>query len=413
MSKLTGRKDSELMKNIITAVICAVVSVFVGIAAFLSGFDWHDVLIFNNSTQVGTQAEIGDAIPESSKKEDWTYFDDTVFVGDSISYGMASYGYLSFDHVFAKIGLHQGTALTYGCVYTSQTNKYTLTEAVKMARPGKIIVTLGINAIYSCKSDSFYDNYTKLINNLKEASPDSKIIIQSIFPVTQKYAINNGKANYNQQVAYANQKIAALAKDLDCYFLYTYEVLTDENGYMQSEYSSDGIHLSRKGYETVFEYILSHPIISSGYFTEIGAIRPPVVVSPVSSEVTLPDIGEISSIGADSSQPSESDAAQSESQGSSSDTSSETSSNVSSNVSSNASSNVSSSEQDVPADTSSSVSSEQSTPTVPPTVASSDISSQTPSVDTPSQTPSVSSDAPVQSGDNTQTVTSQATENTL
>ena len=289
------KKEEQLTKNIITIVVCVLFVATLGLAIFLSDFDWHGENIFGGFAPVGPSASISGAIPESDEKEEWDYFDDTVFVGDSITFGMASYGYLSFDHVFAKIGLHQGTALSSNCVYTSKTQSHTIAEALKMAKPGKVIVTLGINAIYNYKHDSFYSQYEELINKIKKASPDSKIIIQSVFPVAEYWANNMGKPDYNKYIAYANQKLYDLAEKNECYFLYTYEKLTDDDGFLLNEYSGDGIHLSRDGYTAVFDYILSHPIVSSGYFTEIGAVRPPVVVNNNSSTVSMPDLSSTSS----------------------------------------------------------------------------------------------------------------------
>lgn len=280
-----------------TIVVCVLLVICATVAILLSGYDWHDdYIIGGGNTNLGHSAEIGDAISKTDKAEDWDYFDDTVMVGDSITYGMASYGYLNFNHVFAKIGLHQGTALTSKCVYTSRTNGYSISDALKIAKPGKIYVTLGINAIYSYKADWFYDNYKALLGKIKTASPDSVIIIQSIFPVTERWAVNNGKPTCNQSVAYANQKLSELARDEGCLFLHTYEDLTDENGFLKPEYSGDGIHLSRKGYEVVFNYILTHPVKSSGAFTEIGAIRPPAPQVSTNSQVSMPELEEMNSL---------------------------------------------------------------------------------------------------------------------
>lgn len=278
-----------------TIVVCILLVISATAAILLSSYDWHDYSIGGGNNNFGHSAEIGDAISKTDMAEDWDYFDDTVMVGDSITYGMASYGYLNFNHVFAKIGLHQGTALTSKCVYTSKTNGYSISDALKIAKPGKIYVTLGINAIYSYKADWFYNNYRAFINKIKNASPESVIVIQSIFPVTERWAINNGKPTCNQSVAYANQKLSELAKEENCLFLHTYEDLTDQNGFLKPEYSGDGIHLSRKGYEVVFNYILTHPVKSSGKFTQIGAIRPPVSQS-TASQVSMPELEEMTSL---------------------------------------------------------------------------------------------------------------------
>ena len=350
--KKNDAKKIALKKNIITATVCLLLVITATVAIFLSGYDWHLSSITGSLGPVGTEATISDAITKG-QKEDWDYFDDTVFVGDSHCYAMAAYGYLSYNHVFAKIGLHQYTALYTKCVYTSKTQSYTISDALSMAKPGKIIVHLGINSILSYNQNYFYSNYTSFLNKIKAASPDSKIIIQSIFPVTKNWAEKNGHADYNQYIAYANRELAKLAKENDCQFLYTYEALTDENGYLIEAYTSDGIHLNSKGYSQIFDYILSHPVVSSGYFTEIGAVRPPAAPS-TSSQVTLPEIDVSSSI---SQQETVSDIAQGEIENTSSDVSpNENTSSVSSETSSESSS---SDEQTIVAPSSSSDSTAQ------------------------------------------------------
>ena len=292
MENLTKNKRGSMVP---TVIVCILLVICATAALLLSNYDWHEDYIIGGGN-VGPSAEIGDAISKRPEPEDWDYFDDTVMVGDSITYGMASYGYLNFNHVFAKIGLHQGTALTSKCVYTSKTNGYSISDALAIARPGKIYVTLGINAIYSYQSDWFYDNYRALLTKIKAASPDSIIIIQSIFPVTERWAINNSKPNCHKNIAYANQKLSELAKEEGCLFLHTYEDLTDENGFLKTEYSGDGIHLSRKGYETVFNYILTHPVESSGEFTKIGAVTPPAPQVSTQSQVSMPELEEMNSL---------------------------------------------------------------------------------------------------------------------
>ncbi len=346
MSNKQTKNKTSRQSLISTIIVCALLIVFGTAAIFLSGFDWHSDIFFGSLPQIGHSAQIGGAIAETDKAEDWDYFDDAVMVGDSITYGMASYGYLSFNHVFAKIGLHQGTALTSKCVYTSKTQGYSISDALEKAKPGKIYVTLGINAIYNYKADSFYDNYRALLMKIKKASPDSVIVIQSIFPVTENWAINNGKPNCNQYIAYANQKLSELAKEEGCYFLHTYEKLTDENGFLQREFSGDGIHLSRKGYEAVFNYILTHPIKSSGKFTAIGAITPPSPQVSTSSKVTMPNLGDISSSASTSSEDTQSSLVSSGQD--SSDTSSETSSESSSAPSSDTASVPTTTEPETP-----------------------------------------------------------------
>lgn len=281
-------KDNR-KNNILFIVICVLLVINVVLAVYLSNFDWHTNHFLGGfaANPTPNQQTFETAIPQSNKADD-SYLDDTVFVGDSITYGISSYGYKSRDYVFAKIGLHQGTALNTKCVYTSKTTSYTIADALSMAKPGKIIVTLGINAIYSVYNDSFVSNYQKFIDKIKEASPDSVIILQSVFPVSRNWAASN-RPDANNRVAYANDRIAELSEQNGLYYLNTYEDMVGNDGFAKEGMTSDGLHLSRQGYETVFNYILTHCVISSGAFTKIGAITPPSAPSTTST-VSLPEL---------------------------------------------------------------------------------------------------------------------------
>jgi len=336
-------KNVNIKNYIATAVVLLLLIISIFVAAFLSGYDWHYGNILGGFAGINPH-NIEGTISEQKEPESWDYFDDTVMVGDSITYGMAAYGYLDFNHVFAKIGLHQGTALYSKCVYTSKTSSMTIYDALKIARPGKVIVTLGINAVYSYNSDSFYNNYAKLIRKIKEATPQSIIIIGSVLPVTETWANNNGISNCNNRVAYINENLSQLAAEEKCHFLYSYEDFADNNGYLLEKYSGDGIHLSSKGYDALFNYILTHTIESSGAFTKVGAVRPPVTQSSNSSTVSMPSFStgssglsnmESSNIFSDTSDKNSSEGASTSSESSSSSGVSTSSKSDSSNASEN------------------------------------------------------------------------------
>lgn len=327
-------KDNR-KNNILFIVICVLLVINIALAIYLSNFDWHTNHFLGGfaANPTPNQQTFETAIPQSNKADD-SYLDDTVFVGDSITYGISSYGYKSRDYVFAKIGLHQGTALNTKCVYTSKTTSYTIADALSMAKPGKIIVTLGVNALYSVYNDSFVSNYQKFIDKIKLASPDSVIILQSVFPVSRNWAASN-RPDANNRVAYANDRIAELCEINGLYYLNTYEDMVGNDGFAKEGMTSDGLHLSRKGYETVFNYILTHCVISSGAFTKIGAITPPNAPSTTST-VSLPKLESIDPIFNNSSSSSSAQSSLS-SQNESSISSSDSTSNVtaSSDTSSN------------------------------------------------------------------------------
>ena len=55
-------------------------------------------------------------------------------------------------------------------------------------------------------------------------------------------------AGNNATICETNEKIKVLADSYGCEYVDLYPSLTDENGLLDGKYSSDGLHLNRKGY---------------------------------------------------------------------------------------------------------------------------------------------------------------------
>ena len=105
------------------------------------------------------------------------------------------------------------------------------------------------------------------IRAIQKASPKTKIILQSIFPVTAGCVnLDNGKIDT------ANKWVKAVAKDCGCYYLDRfaladinltyYEVVRIFVRNNRENYcnSSDGIHMGKEAYVAILEYIRTHAI---------------------------------------------------------------------------------------------------------------------------------------------------------
>ena len=72
-------------------------------------------------------------------------------------------------------------------------------EACALKQPEYLVITLGVNGVADMSEDYFKECYTGVINMVRENSPDTKIICNSIYPVGRNYAhlgsINNDKIN--------------------------------------------------------------------------------------------------------------------------------------------------------------------------------------------------------------------------
>ncbi|MGI6167311.1 MAG: SGNH/GDSL hydrolase family protein [Eubacteriales bacterium] len=205
------------------------------------------------------------------------YIDKMIFVGDSTTYHLLSTAVLSggrdTKQVWVPIVEEGGNklptlSLDIDTINKKITNprtgeKMTIPEAAAVEKPEYMVITLGINnGVPSLGENEFKKCYRKLLDAIIAASPDTKIILQSIFPVTSKCTQKHPKIT-NEKIDRANGWVADLAleyKEYGVRYLDTNSVLKDETGCLNPAYTDDseGIHLNKAGYEAVLRFIRTH-----------------------------------------------------------------------------------------------------------------------------------------------------------
>ena len=58
---------------------------------------------------------------------------------------------------------------------------------MRRAKPEYLVITLGVNGISFMDEEWFIRDYTSLVQLVQAASPDTKIILNSIYPVADSY----------------------------------------------------------------------------------------------------------------------------------------------------------------------------------------------------------------------------------
>lgn len=131
-------------------------------------------------------------------------------------------------------------------------------DAVKETSPEYIVITLGINNGIRCSEEKFKEYYGKLIAAIKTASPETRVILQSVFPVSKNYEKKNSGVS-PEKIDVVNRWIAELAASNGVRYLNTASVLKNEKGYLKPEYDSgNGLTLNAEGYGEVLYYIRTH-----------------------------------------------------------------------------------------------------------------------------------------------------------
>ena len=186
------------------------------------------------------------------------YIDKIYFVGDSTTYH------------FKKVGIDERHIL----VPESHTLKLTsdilsitvegydmpIADALSCANAEIAIITIGVNGADSFTEAKYKTYYGKLIDEIKEQSPNTSIILQSVFPVTKDYSEKNMGIT-NMGIDRLNVWLKELSFEKNVYYLDTQSILKDGDGAQKQEYNeADGVHLNSNGYRAIIEYIRTHAI---------------------------------------------------------------------------------------------------------------------------------------------------------
>lgn len=194
------------------------------------------------------------------------YQDKIIFVGDSTTHHLRNREVLpggkNTTQVWTPISgtMTLAYVLTAKILYPETNTEMTIIEAAGIKKPEIMVITLGMNGISFMGEENFKTVYASLIQGILEQSPNTKIILQSIFPRAQN--VNENYASITQDmINTGNVWISELAQECGVYYLDTQTILKDESGYLHAEYSvQDGIHISREGYLAILQYIRTHPI---------------------------------------------------------------------------------------------------------------------------------------------------------
>ncbi|MBE6700979.1 MAG: hypothetical protein E7582_03725 [Ruminococcaceae bacterium] len=205
-----------------------------------------------------------DTILDKSEDAGQEYIDDMIFIGDSTTHGMAYYGVLkggkNTNQVWTpKSGtLAMWNLLTENIVYPEDDSEMSIADAIHLKTPKTVVLTLGVNGVSSLSEENFKKYYNDLVKIIKEKSPETNIILQSIYPVCDYYEV---KSISMEKINRANVWIAEIAKENEVYYLNTISALVGENGYLINDYcNGDGIHISKAGFEVILDYIRTHAI---------------------------------------------------------------------------------------------------------------------------------------------------------
>lgn len=205
----------------------------------------------------------GSAVLKETSDYGQEYIDKMVFLGDSTTYGMKYYAVLKDGKNTNQVWTPSNGTLTLSyqsfatIVYPDEGTEITIREALQKKQPEYFVITLGVNGVSFMDEDYFKSEYSSLVADTQSICPNTKIILQSIFPVATNYEYL--KSINNNNITAANGWIQSIAETYGVRYLDTASVLRGDDGWLKQEYQNgDGLHLNETGFNKVLSYIRTH-----------------------------------------------------------------------------------------------------------------------------------------------------------
>lgn len=203
------------------------------------------------------------------------YFNDAVFIGDSISYGLNLY--VTGRRAQGENLLGSGVFLTSGSLSyanslwdvsdesvhpTYNGEKMKLESAIGMIQPGKVYILLGTNDVALYGVEQTIINADTQISRILEAAPDAEIFIMSTTPKYSPAEVEiDGELN-NSSIDQLNAAMREFADEKGYNFLNIAPMFKDETGGLAADYCSDkesmGIHFSYAAYDMWLDFLYTY-----------------------------------------------------------------------------------------------------------------------------------------------------------
>jgi len=214
-------------------------------------------------------------LPECPKVDD-SYFNDTVFIGDSVSEKLKYYVtqqrkenpnllgnavFLTAPSLSARNTLKDVTKTSLHPVYRGK--KMKLEDIVAEMGVKKVYIMFGLNDVGINGAKESAKNLMTLIKEIKKKSPNVLIFIQSATPrVKGEKPTNKALFKFDMRV----YKYCLKLEEQGIYFVDVAHVMRDENGKLFSDYCSDldsmALHFNNKACQVWIDFLYTHALVA-------------------------------------------------------------------------------------------------------------------------------------------------------
>ena len=130
-----------------------------------------------------------------------------------------------------------------------------MNESIFDLEPRLVVLLIGVNDLgRRYKPDAVVKNIFDIISEIREVLPDTEIILQSVYPVNEKW----GKAYFKRVapgVIEVNNALSAGEAEYGYTYVDVYSELVDERGSLPDDLTEDGLHPNAECYEIISAFL--------------------------------------------------------------------------------------------------------------------------------------------------------------
>ncbi len=191
-----------------------------------------------------------------SAEVDESYFDDCMFVGDSLMVGLGTYGFIPEEQIAAGIGMSVvsigSTPLT-----NADGSEILAADKVNAVSPKHVYILLGLNMLGTYTDEQLLSYYGDFIDSINRENTDIYVI--SVPPVTGKRETDEDNPILNSDIDSFNADLLKFANNRCVYYVDLNTALKGPDGrFPEEDAEADGVHFKKPTYRTMLEYLRTH-----------------------------------------------------------------------------------------------------------------------------------------------------------
>ncbi len=194
--------------------------------------------------------------PEEEELPPEEFFQNTLFIGDSRTMGLAEYADLTGAVVFANTGMN--IYRLYSLKNGVRDQEAYLEDVLAKNQFRKIYLMLGINELGYDEGQTV-KRFEEEVLKLRELQPDAKIVLEANLHVTSERSERDEIFN-NEGIDRINGNIRQIAEKYGFSYIDVNEIFDDETGGLNAQYTHDEVHVLGKYYQQWADWIRENKI---------------------------------------------------------------------------------------------------------------------------------------------------------